>query len=71
MVTSIRQAAKVRRKGSKEEPGWKKSLELKWGEVRTFEQNWKCGEGGGEDSALANHWLQNEINTALNENVSM
>lgn len=48
MVTSIRQAAKVRRKGSKEEPGWKKSLELKWGEVRTFEQNWKSGGGGGE-----------------------
>jgi len=30
------------------EPGWKKSLELKWGEVRTFEQNWKSGGGGGE-----------------------
>lgn len=27
--------------------------------------------GAEEDSALANHWLQNEINTALNENVSM
>ena len=48
MVTSVMQTAKVRRKGSKEESRDGKSLELKWGEVRTFEQNWKSGGGGGE-----------------------
>ena len=46
--------------------GWPVAGGRLWTRNREF-----CGEGGGEDSALANHWLQNEINTALNENVSM
>lgn len=50
-----------------------KEIEFGWWEVgKTLNKKTRVlGGGRGEDSALANHWLQNEINTALNENVSM